>query len=567
MSSQAYIYNPTERTLAAAGDGFSCPRLTTTGRTALTLTTGDKGMMVYDTTLTTLCIWNGAAWEFVGDNSNGWISVKDFGAVGDGVIDDTAAINAACTAAGAIGATLLFPAGTYIVSSTITLKSNVFCQGELKTVAGYGSTVVVFSDPGYAVKRTITNLTVRATTARVAGSIGIQMDFPNIVLNQCVVSAMDYGMLVRSYSISLMNCSSVLCNTNLSAYAPAAVNEINQFNVIGGTYDSASQYACRIGDPRFATTVPVGEAFGYDINITGAAFDGAVATFDRVSALKIQNCYFEGPIASNKAIDLGGAGNNQLKSVEITNCYFNGVSYPIYCNNAITNLVVRANRCGGNPICALYCVNIDVAPFEYYSGSTTNAFTGPEVHTGYTFNSVSALTFGGVTISSDYLYNGVQLALNVSSTNNWYPNGLTKYGQTQLASATGRFHTTAVVGIAGTMAGNSFTCTTVSDALKFNGGDRIVTSFGGASFVRYVDYILGIIVVDGAGAGAGTISLDGVAYFRTINVFGIAIPVSGTYKQGDIIYNGNAIVGGYVGWVCTVAGTPGTWKQFGLIVP
>ena len=62
MSSQAYIFNPTERTLAAAGDGFAPPRLTTAGRTALTLTAGDKGMMVYDTTLLTLCIWNGAAW-------------------------------------------------------------------------------------------------------------------------------------------------------------------------------------------------------------------------------------------------------------------------------------------------------------------------------------------------------------------------------------------------------------------------------------------------------------------------------------------------------------------------
>jgi hypothetical protein len=62
MSSQAYIYNPTERTLAAAGDGFAPPRLTTAGRTALTLTAGDKGTMVYDTTLATLCIWNGTAW-------------------------------------------------------------------------------------------------------------------------------------------------------------------------------------------------------------------------------------------------------------------------------------------------------------------------------------------------------------------------------------------------------------------------------------------------------------------------------------------------------------------------
>jgi hypothetical protein len=565
MSSQSSLYNPTERTLAATGDGFSVPRLTTAGRTAIALTPSDKGMMVYDTTLTTLCLWNGTAWEFIGDNSNGWLSVKDFGAVGDGTTDDTAAINAACTAAGTSGATLLVPAGTYLISSTITLKSNLFCQGEFRTAAGFSAVAVDFSNPGYGVKRVVTTLTVRPTNARVAGSVGIQVDFPNISLNECVVSAMDYGMIIKSYSVMLTNCASVLCNTNLSAYAPSQTSEINHFTIIGGNYDSAVQYAMRIGDPRFATTVPAGEAFGYDINITSAAFDGAVATFDRVSDLVIQSCYFEGPISSNKAIDLGGAGNNLLRTVEIANCYFQNVSYPIYCNNSILNLVVRPNRYGGNPICALYYVNTDVSPFEYYAGVTTNPFTGPEVHTGFTYTTAAALTFAGVTISSDFLYNGVQLALNSTATNNWYPYGLTKYGQTQLASATGRFHNTAVVAIPGSMAGNNFTCTNISDALKFNGGDRVTTSFGGTAFVRSVDYIAGVIVCDGVGAGAGTISLNGTAYFRTISVFGTAAPASGTYNQGDIVYNANATSGGYVGWVCTVAGTPGTWRTFGLI--
>jgi hypothetical protein len=62
MSSQSYIFNPTERTLAAAGDGFSAPRLTTTDRLALSLGVNGKGMMVYDTTLLTLYLWNGTAW-------------------------------------------------------------------------------------------------------------------------------------------------------------------------------------------------------------------------------------------------------------------------------------------------------------------------------------------------------------------------------------------------------------------------------------------------------------------------------------------------------------------------
>ena len=62
MSSQAYIFNPTERTSAAAGDGFSAPRLTTADRNALSLGVNGKGMMVYDTTLLALYLWNGTAW-------------------------------------------------------------------------------------------------------------------------------------------------------------------------------------------------------------------------------------------------------------------------------------------------------------------------------------------------------------------------------------------------------------------------------------------------------------------------------------------------------------------------
>jgi hypothetical protein len=43
------------------------------------------------------------------------------------------------------------------------------------------------------------------------------------------------------------------------------------------------------------------------------------------------------------------------------------------------------------------------------------------------------------------------------------------------------------------------------------------------------------------------------------------VPISGTWKQGDIVNNSDPDAGDYLGWVCTVAGTPGTWKGFGLI--
>lgn len=44
-----------------------------------------------------------------------------------------------------------------------------------------------------------------------------------------------------------------------------------------------------------------------------------------------------------------------------------------------------------------------------------------------------------------------------------------------------------------------------------------------------------------------------------------AAPTTGTWRQGDIVFNNAPTAGGTIGWVCTSAGTPGTWKTFGAI--
>lgn len=58
-------------------------------------------------------------------------SVKWFGAIGDGVVDDTAAIVAALAAP---GAALYFPPGTYRITSTIPLKSDLLIRGDKATL-------------------------------------------------------------------------------------------------------------------------------------------------------------------------------------------------------------------------------------------------------------------------------------------------------------------------------------------------------------------------------------------------------------------------------------------------
>lgn len=44
-----------------------------------------------------------------------------------------------------------------------------------------------------------------------------------------------------------------------------------------------------------------------------------------------------------------------------------------------------------------------------------------------------------------------------------------------------------------------------------------------------------------------------------------AAPSTGTAVVGDIVFNGDPVASGFIGWVCVTAGSPGTWKSWGPI--
>lgn len=65
------------------------------------------------------------------------VSVKDFGAVGDGVADDTAEIQAAIDAYQGTGEAIHFPNGTYLISSTLNITGTISLCGDSR----YGSSI------------------------------------------------------------------------------------------------------------------------------------------------------------------------------------------------------------------------------------------------------------------------------------------------------------------------------------------------------------------------------------------------------------------------------------------
>lgn len=75
------------------------------------------------------------------------------------------------------------------------------------------------------------------------------------------------------------------------------------------------------------------------------------------------------------------------------------------------------------------------------------------------------------------------------------------------------------------------------------------------------------------GTSSDELQLPSGIAFRTADMYlggkrhyyGTAAPASGTWAVGDIVYNTAPAVTEFAGWICTVAGTPGTWNGFGSL--
>lgn len=104
-----------------------------------------NGAVCHDTGTGQTYYWvNGSGFVITpgGDLTNSVINVKSYGAKGDGVTDDAAALIAAWRALPQINGVLLLPKGTYLVKSTVTWDNGgVAGQRQEVTVLGYGGII------------------------------------------------------------------------------------------------------------------------------------------------------------------------------------------------------------------------------------------------------------------------------------------------------------------------------------------------------------------------------------------------------------------------------------------
>jgi hypothetical protein len=110
--------------------------------------------------------------------------------------------------------------------------------------------------------------------------------------------------------------------------------------------------------------------------------------------------------------------------------------------------------------------------------------------------------------------------------------------------------------------------TAVQDQFYKPDGSLFGSITGSVANGLFLDFVNGLHLRHNGGEIANT-SADSLVFQpdKGIKGFNNAAPAAGAHDAGEIVWNVGAVAGGKIGWVCVVAGTPGTWKAFGVIDP
>lgn len=570
----------------------------------------------------------GAIARTVQDKARESVSVKDFGAVGGGVTDDTAAIQAAINYAMLSDKSLYIPAGDYKITGPLSVypASSCYIYGDgnntrLVATSFSGGVLQIFPTNDWSststiisklsiISSVITSNQFGVLISDASGTSGVRMD--NIY-----VKGFETGFdLTGSQFCSFSNLSGTNCTAGLVLRQSTAGGGGNNntfydcwfsSNVIGVMLYQSSVYPFH--NNKFINLVTHSnttcavyvegmevlsiENWAPESNGAGASsytFNGKVVkagilhsvktittlrNYDNVSNINPltletnSSLCFDGytgatliPIADTTSFFTFSDASAKLYEGNTSTVFANtpvlvmgGANYKVLALSSITNT-------GAIPNDALsvagYAVNTG-----YTSGGTANTNTFVvDAQMGYVLSASYANTTSSLimnTAASSYTGIGSNILFSAmvkssNSTASWVIN----FGQstvvTTLTLPANVWCRVVLVGV--------LSATPRSNYVSIN---ATASAIGETLRICKIQTNSNVSNISLASIVRNNLFNPGTSVSQLLRLS--AAPVAETWAVGDIVYNTAPSAGGFLGWVCTTAGTPGTWKTFGAITP
>jgi hypothetical protein len=510
----------------------------------------------------------GAVERTVDDKLRDVVSVKDFGADSTGVVDSSSAIQTAFNSGAGY---VFFPAGTYLVRSSCVVTS-----ASLKRVAGEGVTINV----------DITTGTLKYAFDFATNSIPVSIEgivFQGINTDATQTESWHGGTISYNYrafngGLSLIHGSTVLnCN----------FNNLGDALYIAGTISFDADKPSRINGCRFNRNFVsfTGILCNYLEFSQNNAYLGSEVTFPQSRNVLITNNSLFLP--GTPAIDVGGGAAVTGSTVTIAN----NISYgrdAIVVENGFDDIVIDANQCytmsdspngvgigvttntSGQQINRLIISNNRISRYNDPYGATQSAYgirvradiDTPMRDVQIESNQISTVLYGievqgfdstprgnSVSVRNNTIREIRAYGLIFASLNNLIVSGNTIIGDGSVGSS----RAIKLFDIVTARLINNVTRTIVTSHYSFEGVNSDV-------------------VLDSPDHTATTeatlwefVSVTGNLVCKNVTFTSGGFPTTGNWAQGSFTLNPVPASAGYYGSVCVAAGTPGTWKNYGLI--
>ena len=490
-------------------------------------------------------------------------NIKNFGATGDGITDDTVAIQLAITNAVAYKKPLFIPFGTYIISDELIIPSSTVSfemfgvEGSILYLKSATNKTLIYcadstdlSFKNFEMDGNKTNQVQGVWPHAICAAI-LPIRCGNVTIENCKFKNFFYGIspggAYTGFNSKVLNNYFNNVDDGIDMYSIGCTIIGNIFkDCIGNCIQIEPNFGISDSIPDYRNEPNFGQISVGNVISNNVMMD--VGTGIRIHKGTI-DCVIDGNVITNAVINgiacyFVESKNVTISNNIITNVTTVGVKEPFVIEGAgILLSNTKAINLIGNT------VNYAHVGIYIYLGTMVNI--SDNIVRYCRTSGICVYSCDGIKVSNNYMVdnhttdvwyaNGGIFLINSTSchiSNNFTKDSLALQkacvvihsGNSELIISENKSK--------GTLSGDVHTTT---GSYSTNMNKTIFTPSNPVDFIDSIKIASQLI-------GKGTI-----------------VPTTGNYIKGDIIYDSSPVSNGFIGWVCVTSGTPGTWKTFGVI--